>query len=105
MESGVVQFIEYDGENGYSFDAPYDVINVGGACLGVPDEFIRQLKVGGTMLVPLGRDFTTLYIVERLSESKIKKTSGVVYDKCPPLTTRDRQLNKSSTRRKTIYLK
>jgi protein-L-isoaspartate(D-aspartate) O-methyltransferase len=49
-----VRFRHGDGTLGWSAHAPYDGILVAAAPLTVPDALIRQLKIGGRLIVPIG---------------------------------------------------
>jgi len=49
-----VRFRHGDGTQGWKPHAPFDGILVAAAPLVVPEELIKQLKVGGRMLVPVG---------------------------------------------------
>lgn len=49
-----VRFRHGDGTLGWKTHAPFDAILVAAAPLTVPEALIRQLKVGGRLLVPIG---------------------------------------------------
>ncbi len=49
-----VRFRHGDGSLGWKSHAPYDGILVAAAPLTVPEALIKQLKVGGRLLVPVG---------------------------------------------------
>ena len=49
-----VRFRHGDGTLGWKSHAPYDGILVAAAPLTVPDALIKQLKVGGRLIVPIG---------------------------------------------------
>jgi protein-L-isoaspartate(D-aspartate) O-methyltransferase len=49
-----VRFRHGDGTLGWSAHAPFDGILVAAAPLTVPDALIKQLKVGGRLIVPIG---------------------------------------------------
>jgi protein-L-isoaspartate(D-aspartate) O-methyltransferase len=49
-----VRFRHGDGTLGWSPHAPYDGILVAAAPLTVPEALIKQLKVGGRLIVPIG---------------------------------------------------
>ncbi len=49
-----VRFRHGDGSLGWKAHAPYDGILVAAAPLTVPEALIKQLKVGGRLLVPIG---------------------------------------------------
>jgi protein-L-isoaspartate(D-aspartate) O-methyltransferase len=49
-----VRFRHGDGTLGWSAHAPYDGVLVAAAPLTVPEALIRQLKIGGRLIVPIG---------------------------------------------------
>jgi protein-L-isoaspartate(D-aspartate) O-methyltransferase len=49
-----VRFRHGDGSLGWKSHAPYDGILVAAAPLTVPDALIKQLKIGGRLVVPIG---------------------------------------------------
>jgi len=51
-----VRFRHGDGTLGWKAHAPFDAILVAAAPLTVPEALIKQLKVGGRLLVPIGPD-------------------------------------------------
>lgn len=61
-----------DGYKGWKEYAPYDAIIVTAAPAQVPEELVRQLKVGGRMVVPIGSFFQELYLITK-RESGIKQ--------------------------------
>jgi len=52
-----VNLIESDGGIGYEKEAPYDRIFITCACKEVPGELLRQLKINGILIAPVGGDF------------------------------------------------
>jgi protein-L-isoaspartate(D-aspartate) O-methyltransferase len=44
-----------DGIRGWPEHAPYDGIIVSAAPMGVPEQLLEQLKVGGKLIIPVGR--------------------------------------------------
>jgi protein-L-isoaspartate(D-aspartate) O-methyltransferase len=61
-----------DGYQGWKEHAPFDAILVTAAPDAVPEELVKQLKVGGRMVVPIGGFFQDLYRITK-TESGIKK--------------------------------
>jgi protein-L-isoaspartate(D-aspartate) O-methyltransferase len=49
-----VRFRHGDGSQGWKSHAPYDGILVAAAPLTVPEALLKQLKVGGRLIVPIG---------------------------------------------------
>jgi protein-L-isoaspartate(D-aspartate) O-methyltransferase len=49
-----VRFRHSDGARGWKAQAPFDGILVAAAPLAVPEALVKQLKVGGRLIVPLG---------------------------------------------------
>ena len=65
-----------DGTKGYPSAAPYDRIIVTAAAPEVPKPLLEQLKPGGKIVIPIGdRYMQYLYIVEKLSDGRIKARS------------------------------
>jgi protein-L-isoaspartate(D-aspartate) O-methyltransferase len=50
-----VTIIHADGENGWPAEAPYDAILVTAAAAELPTHLLEQLRPGGRMVIPLGR--------------------------------------------------
>lgn len=54
-----------NGYQGLAEYAPYDLIMVTAAPPFVPDALIEQLAIGGKMVIPVGREFQTLYLISK----------------------------------------
>jgi len=52
-----------DGYYGWEAHAPYDAIIVTAAASHVPPPLVRQLKAGGRMVIPVGAQFLTQYLL------------------------------------------
>lgn len=68
-----VIFIEGDGSKGLPKEAPFDRILCSAAALSVPNPLKEQLKIGGRLVMPIGRDIQALYVIERIGEKAYKK--------------------------------
>jgi protein-L-isoaspartate(D-aspartate) O-methyltransferase len=71
-----------DGWQGCEQHAPYDAIHVGAAAKRVPDKLIEQLKVGGRLIIPVGRthEAQALYSIDKSEDGLVKKqVCGVRY--------------------------
>jgi protein-L-isoaspartate(D-aspartate) O-methyltransferase len=62
-----------DGYHGWPEHAPYDAIVVTAAASHVPPPLIKQLKVGGRMVIPVGTGFTVqhLMLVEKMPDGSV----------------------------------
>jgi len=69
LHSGVLTIDVGDGWKGLPLEAPFDAIHVGAAADGMPYALVAQLKLGGVMILPVGREGQTqhLYKIERTS--------------------------------------
>lgn len=93
IKEGVVQIVSADGRKGVPEKAPFDVIHVGAASLGKPTELMKQLKVGGRMVVPVERTRgdQLLMTIDRVGEDQFQEhvITSVRY---VPLTDKKKQL-------------
>ena len=63
-----------DGYLGLVEEAPYDKILIAAACNEIPKKLLRQLKIGGKMILPIGNQKKQIMnLVTRISKNKIKK--------------------------------
>jgi protein-L-isoaspartate(D-aspartate) O-methyltransferase len=62
-----------DGSNGLKNYAPFDGIIVTAAASHIPENLLAQLAEGGRMVIPVGSDTQTLYLIERHND-EFKKT-------------------------------
>ncbi|RWS16168.1 Protein-L-isoaspartate(D-aspartate) O-methyltransferase-like protein [Dinothrombium tinctorium] len=86
-------FVEVgDGRLGYPEEAKYDAIHVGAAAPTLPQQLIEQLKVGGRLIIPMGKEGgnQALEMIDKLADGTIKRESvmSVVY---VPLTDKESQ--------------
>ena len=69
-----VEFICSDGTRGYKKAAPFDKIIVAAAAeIGIPDILLKQLKVGGRLVIPVGKYEQSMVKVEKVSETDYKE--------------------------------
>ncbi|CAF0956821.1 unnamed protein product [Didymodactylos carnosus] len=91
FDNGTLKIVQGDGRYGYEGEAPYDVIHVGAASPDVPHELLRQLNVGGRLVVPVGADSQKMMEYNKLENGQIREKAhmGVRY---VPLTSQQQQL-------------
>jgi len=67
-----------DGTEGWEVYAPYDAILVTAGSPGVPEPLIQQLKVGGRLVIPIGRDQKTqmLFRLTKTEQGITKENFG-----------------------------
>jgi protein-L-isoaspartate(D-aspartate) O-methyltransferase len=70
-----VRFRHGDGSLGWKANAPFDGILVAAAPLVVPEELIKQLKVGGRLLVPVGGEGQQELIRFTRKEQRVERQS------------------------------
>jgi protein-L-isoaspartate(D-aspartate) O-methyltransferase len=68
-----------DGSLGLPDFAPYDRISVACASPEILDTLTEQLKVGGRLVIPVGRYFQELYLVTKTDGWKKEAKGGVVF--------------------------
>ncbi len=70
-----VTVINADGSKGYPQKAPYDRIVVNAAAPEFPQPLLDQLKIGGIMIIPLGKAslFQSLMLVTKEPDGTVKR--------------------------------
>ncbi len=66
-----------DGYRGWPEHTPFDVIIVAAAPDHIPQPLIDQLAPGGRLVIPVGRDFQNLMVVEKKPDGSIQKRSVI----------------------------
>jgi protein-L-isoaspartate(D-aspartate) O-methyltransferase len=65
-----------DGSEGFEKHKPYDRIYVTCASPGLPQPLINQLKNSGKLLIPIGRMFCELKLIEKKGKNLLSKNLG-----------------------------
>lgn len=73
-----IKIVIGDGSKGYPEEAPYDKIYVTASAPDVPRPLLDQLKVGGKMVIPIGKFIQYLCVVEKKKDKIEKKRWGAV---------------------------
>ena len=72
-----------DGTNGYEEKSPYDRIYATASAPKIPEPLKKQLKIGGRLLTPIGRDTSVqeLLCLNRVGENEYNSYNlgGVVF--------------------------
>ena len=63
-----------DGYKGLPAFAPFDKILVTAGAPDVPDELLKQLKIGGRLVIPVGTEVQTMTLIKKLSENEFDVT-------------------------------
>ena len=76
-----------DGYYGWPEEAPFDAIIVTAAANHIPPQLIKQLKIGGRMIIPVGSRFSTqeLILITRVNQDEVV-TRQVLPVRFVPLT-------------------
>ena len=70
-----LNFYHGDGSKGLTKPAPYDGIIVTAGAPSIPNELIKQLKINGRLIIPVGRGKTqTMIKLVKTSDTKVKRT-------------------------------
>ena len=85
------KFFYGDGYKGLSNFMPFDKIIVTCGAPFIPKNLITQLKIGGKMVVPVGKgDIQTMHLIKKISESENKITTHGDFSFVPMLNNRER---------------
>lgn len=98
FDEGVLEMHKGDGRQGYSAEAPYDAIHVGAAAPDTPYELIRQLKVGGRLVAPVGTYSQEMITYDKKEDGSYHEQThmGVMY---VPLTDEQKQYASAGIRK------
>lgn len=77
LECGRVHFICEDGRKGFAPGCPYDIIHVGASSEEVPQDLIDQTKIGGVIIIPVGKitDIQVMKIYKKRSDGVLEDIS------------------------------
>jgi protein-L-isoaspartate(D-aspartate) O-methyltransferase len=68
-----------DGSLGCAKYAPYDRISVAAAAPSIPESLLMQLKPGGKMVLPIGREYQQLFLVTKTDGYTVEEKMGVIF--------------------------
>ena len=78
VEKGSVEFILGDGSKGLKKEAPFDKITAAAAAEKIPEEWKKQLKIGGRLVTPV-RDSIWLLIKKDKNKFEEKEFPGFAF--------------------------
>ena len=87
LDYGAIELRIGDGYYGWPEAAPFDAIIVTAAASHIPPPLVRQLAIGGRMIIPVGSRFSTqeLILIHRINQDEIV-TRQVLPVRFVPLT-------------------
>jgi protein-L-isoaspartate(D-aspartate) O-methyltransferase len=74
VKRGIIEFFVGDGTKGLDKYAPFDKIQVAAAASEIPQALLKQLKVGGKMVIPVGIGLQDMILIEKVSEKDYKES-------------------------------
>jgi protein-L-isoaspartate(D-aspartate) O-methyltransferase len=83
------KFFYGDGYKGLPIFAPFDKIIVTAGAPSIPADLIKQLKIGGRMVIPVGDKVQTMTLLIRNSEKEIEKTEFGTFKFVPLLEDKE----------------
>jgi protein-L-isoaspartate(D-aspartate) O-methyltransferase len=94
IKEGKIILKEGDGRKGFLELAPYNCIHVGAAADKVPKDLVEQLAPGGRMMIPVGKSYQFIYIIDKDINGNVtaEPTLSVRFI---PLTDKEKQLANS----------
>lgn len=91
IKEGKIILKEGDGRKGCPEYGPFNCIHVGAAAEKIPKDLIDQLAPGGRMMIPVGKYYQYIYLIDKDLEGNISK-DAVSSVRFVPLTDKEKQL-------------
>ena len=75
ISKGIAEIIQGDGRKGLPEHAPFDKIIVAAAAEEIPKALLKQLKAGGRLVIPVGRQYESqdIVAVDKVGEDEFKE--------------------------------
>ncbi len=81
-----INFYYGDGYKGKPEKAPFDGIIITAAAAKIPGELLKQLKIGGRMVIPVGNSLgQKMLLIKKISENKFEKEEKGLFSFVPML--------------------
>jgi len=71
VKKGIIEFICANGSKGYKKDAPYDAILASASGKKIPNEWRKQLKIGGRIVAPIKN---SIWLIEKIGDNEYQET-------------------------------
>ncbi|MBU4370046.1 protein-L-isoaspartate O-methyltransferase [Patescibacteria group bacterium] len=73
VKSNRAIFIVGDGIKGLPEQAPFDRIHVAAAANKIPSTLLKQLTIGGKLIIPQGINFQDIVLIEKIGKNKYQQ--------------------------------
>lgn len=73
VKSGRAIFVDGDGSKGLPHEAPFDRIHVAAAAHKTPQALLKQLNIGGKLVIPEGVDMQNIVLIEKMDKDEYKR--------------------------------
>jgi len=73
IKSNRAVFIVGDGTKGLPDQAPFDRIHVAAAANKIPSTLLKQLTIGGKLIIPQGINFQDIFLIEKIGKDKYQQ--------------------------------
>ena len=75
IKKGIVKYFCADGYKGLPEFAPFDKVLVSAAAEEIPKKLLEQLKIGGRMVIPIGKQYQPqdVVLIEKRGENEFKE--------------------------------
>ena len=83
------KFVYGDGYNGLIDNSPFDGIIVTAGCPVIPKKLLSQLKIGGKMIIPVGKESQIMTKITRFGKTEFKKETFGNFKFVPMLKDKD----------------
>lgn len=73
VKSNRAIFMAGDGTKGLPEQAPFDRIHVAAAANKIPSPLLKQLTIGGKLIIPQGINFQDIVLIEKIKKDKYQR--------------------------------
>lgn len=75
IEKGIAKIYNQDGYKGLPEESPFDKIIVAAAAEKIPENLLKQLRVGGRLVIPIGEKFQSqdMVVIDKINKDRYKE--------------------------------